>query len=565
LIELHSAPFEMGTYLSTPVTEKISHQGECLDCEEVPARWAVVDMQGWRKSMEDAHVVDTDLKSEMIRNAKIFGVFDGHGGPEVARFCQLYMVSVLKQQTQLWSVSSENATEEIGPALVKTFHALDRMIDDPARREELIRLRTVKTNSSERRDAGKIPDSVGVGMQGMAVSNSTLSPAVSESAQMQLETNLPTSTPVQSANDNERIAPEIEEETDENVNNTSNSENKNESNNDCDQDKTDEDDDSNEAAGKESAAAERDQGFPLDGETSDSNGIDVMINPHNKDGSSSNNPGGKVSFMFQRLLSMSSPSGQMVAKVGDGAEEMKPDTEGKNLAESAATNSASMGPSALRPTIVQNGRLICNLPDHPIHAGCTAVVALLVGKTLTVANAGDSRAVLCRKGGETEPLSFDHKPQQATEMNRIKNAGGFVNQFGRVNGNLNLSRSIGDLKYKQVPHISPAEQMITAEPDILQVTLHEGDEFLILGCDGIWDCLTNEKAVQYVRERIDTKEPREIGEEMLDDIISDDPKATQGIGGDNMTIMIVDLLPASRSYNRKRNPDVNNNIGEILP
>jgi hypothetical protein len=53
-------------------------------------------------------------------------------------------------------------------------------------------------------------------------------------------------------------------------------------------------------------------------------------------------------------------------------------------------------------------------------------------------------------------------------MNRITNSGGFVNQFGRVNGNLNLSRSIGDLKYKQVPGISPAEQMITAEPDIIR-------------------------------------------------------------------------------------------------
>lgn len=53
-------------------------------------------------------------------------------------------------------------------------------------------------------------------------------------------------------------------------------------------------------------------------------------------------------------------------------------------------------------------------------------------------------------------------------MNRITRAGGFVNQFGRVNGNLNLSRSIGDLKYKQVPGIAPADQIITAEPDIIR-------------------------------------------------------------------------------------------------
>ncbi len=122
-------------------------------------------------------------------------------------------------------------------------------------------------------------------------------------------------------------------------------------------------------------------------------------------------------------------------------------------------------------------------------------MAVIVGRTLVVANAGDSRAVICRAGGLTEPLSFDHKPLQVRfngasnyaiflfcvlicyclsdgtqnrEMNRITNAGGFVNQFGRVNGNLNLSRSIGDLKYKQVPGIPPSEQMITAEPDILR-------------------------------------------------------------------------------------------------
>jgi serine/threonine protein phosphatase PrpC len=57
---------------------------------------------------------------------------------------------------------------------------------------------------------------------------------------------------------------------------------------------------------------------------------------------------------------------------------------------------------------------------------------------------------------------------QDRELHRITNAGGFVNQFGRVNGNLNLSRSIGDLKYKQVPGIHPSGQMITAEPDIVE-------------------------------------------------------------------------------------------------
>ena len=158
-------------------------------------------------------------------------------------------------------------------------------------------------------------------------------------------------------------------------------------------------------------------------------------------------PGGKVSTMFQRLMNMNVAAGQVV--LGSPAQQ-QPEEH-----------------APFRASVVQNGRMICNLPDHPIHAGATAIVAVLTAHTLTVANAGDSRAVLCRKES-TVPLSFDHKPMQETELNRIKKAGGFVNNFGRVNGNLNLSRSIGDLKYKQVPGISPAEQMITAEPDIVQ-------------------------------------------------------------------------------------------------
>jgi protein phosphatase 1G len=82
-------------------------------------------------------------------------------------------------------------------------------------------------------------------------------------------------------------------------------------------------------------------------------------------------------------------------------------------------------------------------------------VAVVQGKTLYVANAGDSRCVLCR-GLTTKALTTDHKPTNPDEERRIIDAGGFVTE-GRVNGCLNLSRAIGDMNYKQVLMLHESE------------------------------------------------------------------------------------------------------------
>ena len=85
-------------------------------------------------------------------------------------------------------------------------------------------------------------------------------------------------------------------------------------------------------------------------------------------------------------------------------------------------------------------------PEDESHAGCTANVVLIAGEQIYCANAGDSRSV-ASKGRKAEPLSYDHKPEDPAEMQRINKAGGTVS-FGRVDGGLNLSRAIGDLEYK---------------------------------------------------------------------------------------------------------------------
>ena len=124
-------------------------------------------------------------------------------------------------------------------------------------------------------------------------------------------------------------------------------------------------------------------------------------------------------------------------------------------------------------------------------AGCTAVVALVRGGQLVVANAGDSRCVLSRRGRAGD-LTHDHKPTDPEEYARILKAGGFVTE-GRVNGSLTLSRALGDLEYKQARELPPEPQAVTALPEVRSEALGEGDEFLILACDGIWDVLTNQE------------------------------------------------------------------------
>lgn len=97
-----------------------------------------------------------------------------------------------------------------------------------------------------------------------------------------------------------------------------------------------------------------------------------------------------------------------------------------------------------------NQQFCANMIEEPgKDSGCTAVVGLLSGRDLYVANAGDSRCVVCRNGKAIE-MSLDHKPEDDEESARIIKAGGRVTLDGRVNGGLNLSRALGDHAYKMV-------------------------------------------------------------------------------------------------------------------
>ncbi|KAJ5494708.1 hypothetical protein N7463_010795 [Penicillium fimorum] len=173
-------------------------------------------------------------------------------------------------------------------------------------------------------------------------------------------------------------------------------------------------------------------------------------------------------------------------------------------------------------------------------SGCTASTSIISQKKIWVANAGDSRSVLGVKG-RAKPLSFDHKPQNEGEKARITAAGGFVD-FGRVNGNLALSRAIGDFEFKKSPELSPEQQIVTAYPDVTVHELTNDDEFLVIACDGIWDCQSSQAVVEFVRRGIAAKQPlAQICENMMDNCLASNSE-TGGVGCDNMTMTVIGLL-----------------------
>jgi len=192
-------------------------------------------------------------------------------------------------------------------------------------------------------------------------------------------------------------------------------------------------------------------------------------------------------------------------------------------------------------------------PSHLLSAaGCTSVVAVIRADRLWVGNAGDSRAVLCRNG-QAVAMSIDHKPNDTIEKQRIEHAGGFI-CHGRVNGNLNLSRAIGDLEFKTNKSLEPEKQVITANPDVTEETLTSNDEFLILACDGIWDVKSSQQAVDFVRQRIPTASPlSDLTEDLLDDCLAPDT-APPGLGCDNMTAVVVVFQRESQSSQDSQQP-----------
>eukprot|EP00413_Alexandrium_margalefii_P030533 CAMPEP_0204570210 /NCGR_PEP_ID=MMETSP0661-20131031/38185_1 /ASSEMBLY_ACC=CAM_ASM_000606 /TAXON_ID=109239 /ORGANISM="Alexandrium margalefi, Strain AMGDE01CS-322" /LENGTH=287 /DNA_ID=CAMNT_0051578381 /DNA_START=57 /DNA_END=914 /DNA_ORIENTATION=- len=145
-------------------------------------------------------------------------------------------------------------------------------------------------------------------------------------------------------------------------------------------------------------------------------------------------------------------------------------------------------------------------------------------------------------------MSRDHKPTLKSERKRIALAGGFVTAEGRVDGNLNLSRALGDFAYKKDASRKPTEQKISGEAEVRCKPLTELDRYLLLGCDGIFEKVTSQELVDFILPRLRSQRrswsPAPLSaacSAFLDENVAKNPAKEQGMGCDNMTLMLVDL------------------------
>jgi serine/threonine protein phosphatase PrpC len=171
-------------------------------------------------------------------------------------------------------------------------------------------------------------------------------------------------------------------------------------------------------------------------------------------------------------------------------------------------------------------------------SGATAVTFLIQGPELTVAHAGDSRALLVRADDWVQ-LTRDHRLEDKKERERIEQCGGIVSYPYVMRGSQGLmpTRTLGDASFKPVGIIST--------PDVFRQRIHPQDRFLIAACDGLFDVMANEEVAAIAGE---TSDPQELVDRLRREVLE------VRMGMDNLTIVAVDLssmAPAGQESGQK--------------
>ena len=146
-------------------------------------------------------------------------------------------------------------------------------------------------------------------------------------------------------------------------------------------------------------------------------------------------------------------------------------------------------------------------------SGSCGIIAMIKDKKCIIANVGDSRLVIY-KNGKVSFTTEDHKPGLESEKKRIEAAGGTIYQtpslfplyqngkeveipWRVLPGRLSVSRTFGDIEAKE-EKFGGKKGVVIALPDITEIELNDEYNFIIIGCDGIFDVLSNEELLECI-------------------------------------------------------------------
>lgn len=483
-------------------------------------------MQGWRVSMEDAHNCIPELDDETA----MFAVYDGHGGEEVALYCSKYLPDIIKEQKTYKDGKLQKALED-------AFLAIDSRITTEEVIKELVQIAGRPQEETE-----KVADEDDVDNEEAALLHEEATMTIEEllvryGQNLNKNGKKPCQDSSKPCKDGEKTHAEKG------------------INGEVESGGSEADSNGKEKASGAGTAAEgskmracRRVAASSGGSGSSSEGSSEKPGSTGDAGPSCSSsaapaPGSAKSKFFED--SEESEEGEEEERGSD--EEDCSEEDGENSSDNDEEDDTEEGEE--EDTDEEEEMCLPGMDgkEEPgSDSGTTAVVALIRGKQLIVANAGDSRCVVSEKGKAVD-MSYDHKPEDELELARIKNAGGKVTMDGRVNGGLNLSRAIGDHFYKRNKNLPPEEQMISALPDVKALTLNEEHEFMVIACDGIWNVMSSQEVVDFVNERLKTdgdknKPLTAIIEELLDHCLAPDTSG-DGTGCDNMTCIIITFSP----------------------
>jgi serine/threonine protein phosphatase PrpC len=118
-------------------------------------------------------------------------------------------------------------------------------------------------------------------------------------------------------------------------------------------------------------------------------------------------------------------------------------------------------------------------------SGSTAIVVLLTEDMVSVANLGDSRAILINHHGQPYQVNVEHNLINQNERQAVAERGGIIIKKGkqyRVNGEINISRSFGDGRLKP---------FLSSIPEVNEMPRHLFRS-LVVASDGFWENTTNQ-------------------------------------------------------------------------